>query len=396
MTDPFRNERDAALARAEQLQRDNDELRNQLNALQHGHRPTSTSSQHAKPNKTGMILALGAFVAVALSGAGGVFLMLGRSSDRMRSTGLRTTMDFTTTRESTGIVGVVRAVQTINSETWAVGDHGAIAYRSREGIWQATASGVSTTLRAITRHGSELIAVGDGGTMLLYNMRSHQWQRIETGTHADLYAVASGAQQLYVAGSGGTLLRCEEQGTGCAAVPSGVSSKLNGLTFSPTRGQFFAVGDRGVILTWTESTPALITRQTPPTEVDLRAVIARENGDMIAVGNSGAVLSSGQWGSLPWVREQGPHARDLVAVIEANIYIEQRYENGSSGGDRQQLVVLASDGTLAISQQGLSQPCPPWYLVSDAPAGLQVLSQNAEGFVAAGLAGQAAHYRNRH
>jgi photosystem II stability/assembly factor-like uncharacterized protein len=393
MNNPFRDEREAALARAEELVRDNQELREQVNSLQHGQRPASTARNNTSSSSK-LIFGLAIISMLFLAGIGAWATLSRSGRSPIGTADVRTTVNLRATRESTGIAGVVRAVQTAG-ESWAAGEHGAIAYRSREGVWQVVQSGVSTTLRAVAQHGSDVVAVGEMGTVLRYDPNAHQWQRIESGTRADLRTVAwSSGYVFFVAGSAGTLLQCNTVDATCTPTSSGVSTDLNAIAFSANRGRFFAVGDRGVILTWGNTTPTSVTRQMSPTDANLLSVVVRVNGDIVAVGSAGTMISSERGGDLPWVRQQAPNDRDLMTVIEADVSIEQRYEHGSSNGPHAELVVLASDGTLFVGQQDLSHPAPPWHHVSDVSTGVKALSRTSDGFVVAGLAGQVTWYQN--
>lgn len=89
---------------------------------------------------------------------------------------------------------------------WAVGAGGA-AYRLEEAGWRPVATGAAATLRAIVGGSiGEVIAAGDGGTLLRYD---GTWKPVPSGVTVALRAATRVGSATYVVGDQGTVLVIE-------------------------------------------------------------------------------------------------------------------------------------------------------------------------------------------
>lgn len=190
---------------------------------------------------------------------------------------------------------------------------------------------------------SKAIVVGDTG-MLLYHERSlgynswdDSWEVWNSGVVADLYAVAAvigdDKSPVFVAGDAGTLLRGTWTGEVWESVqPSNVTAPLYALTLLD-RERVIAVGE-GVILL-SEDRGESWTSPAVPTGVVLRSVSHKvRRNDVVAVGDSGAVLRSADGGRTWQAVSLGTNA-DLTAVAS---HLEPPGPDGFS--------IAAADGSL--------------------------------------------------
>jgi hypothetical protein len=126
------------------------------------------------------------------------------------------------------------------SAAWTVGAQG-VSYRLEEGGWRPVPTEVSTTLRAVGGGSvSDVVAVGDAGTVLLWQGR---WTRLDVGTSADLRAVLHTPGRSWIGGDRGTVLHVSTVTREASRVDLGTSCAIRGIF---ARGQeIWLVGSDG-------------------------------------------------------------------------------------------------------------------------------------------------------
>ena len=111
--------------------------------------------------------------------------------------------------------------------------------------WTARTSGTAQYLRGVAWTGSQLVAVGDAGTILT-SPDGATWTPHTSGTSAQLYGAAWTGSRLVAVGGDGVILTSQD---GAAWTPrtSGTTNYLLGVAW--TGAQLVAVGDAGAVLT---------------------------------------------------------------------------------------------------------------------------------------------------
>jgi hypothetical protein len=112
---------------------------------------------------------------------------------------------------ATTVTNRLRAVWGTGTDVWAVGDGGTILHNSGTG-WQKETSGTSDDLYSVWGSGpTDVWAVGGGmyeyGGATVLHRDGNGWTGVETGTIGSLRAVAGGGGKVLVAGIGGTVLQ---------------------------------------------------------------------------------------------------------------------------------------------------------------------------------------------
>jgi hypothetical protein len=261
------------------------------------------------------------------------------------------------TRVSTNATASLRGVWAASaSDVWAVGDGGTILHYDGQS-WQQASSGTTQSLTAVWGDGTSVWAVGQMGTIVRYSTSQKSWSASASGTTSQLNAVwATGPSAVYAVGNGGTAVKFDGSKWNAVSTAGGnlygvggdathvfavgdngsvqqynntafaTVSTMNGLTltavWSPTAGQFVAVGSGGTVLRSTGTTWSADPAATN-TQVTLRAVRSSSAGTPIfAAGDSGTLLSfdGGKWstvsgGSSAIIRSMyGFAANDIWAV----------------------------------------------------------------------------------
>ncbi len=341
----YRDEREAALKRAENLAQENAQLHRELDALRGG----NTSAYVAKPvratSRVPMVIALALGAVVVMGAVSGFFFAV-------RSGGVAPQAETLTLRgewspPAVVATGALRGAVRAGAGTWAVGDRGTIMYRSESsGPWTGISSGTDVNLRAIASSVA-LIAVGDRGVALQFATSERRWFTEPTGVTSDLHAIYASGEEIFVAGSGGTVLRRDRSGV-WTRFTSGFSDDLYGIVVSPTSHVVTAVGANGMILSGAAS-GSVLTRQASAVATTLRAV-AEWNGSLLAVGDGGMIVATSD--RSPWVVVDSGIASDLFVVGTAEISYEERRANFSSSGSGTGFVAAGAGGTVLVERLG--------------------------------------------
>jgi hypothetical protein len=203
---------------------------------------------------------------------------------------------------------------------YAVGAHGTILAENGRRGWDVQRAPADVDLFGVVALGVSGWAVGREGAIFLRHDAG--WTRERTPTTHDLFGVARTPDATYAVGAEGTILVRRDDRGEWIEEPSGVSADLHAVFFQD--GALYTVGDHGTVLRrardgW--------VREASGTRQDLRA-IGSDGARIFAVGDLGTVLSSS--GAGVWRREDTPTGQLLVAV------------GATSGG----VYVASSTGTL--------------------------------------------------
>jgi hypothetical protein len=157
---------------------------------------------------------------------------------------------------------------------------------SRDGAqWSVRSSG-TPTLRGITWSGSEIVAVGAGGTIIT-SPDGYRWTAQVSNATETLNGVTWADTQFAVVGEGGVLL-ISPDGVAWTRRVSKTTENLNGAAW--TGGKFVFVGDNGTILTALAT--GVPTLRVSGTAAGLAAIAVAANGKITVVGANGTILNS--------------------------------------------------------------------------------------------------------
>lgn len=374
----YRDEREAALRRVENLAQENAKLQTELDSLRRG--------RSAGPATTRLPLVFaGAVAALVLLGAGIAFFSVARrpgDSTAGPMLELRGTWSAPAPVGRVPLHGAVRA----GTGTWAVGARGTILFRSDpQAPWTTIPSGTDADLHAVVG-AAPLLAVGDRGTALLFDPAQRRWIPEPTGVTADLRAATAYNGSVFVAGSGGTVLRRTPAGE-WSAIPSSVSANLHGIAVSQNSfGVLTAVGERGTIVSG-ETTGSTLHAQASPVTVTLRAVAAW-NGTLLAVGDLGTAVTAAD--QSPWTVVRTGVSNDLFVASVAEVPYEERRANFVGSGSSVGFVAAGAAGTVLAERLGstagwhrvraggptiLAMAADPWTFFTDGGTAIEFSSR---------------------
>ena len=234
--------------------------------------------------------------------------------------------------------------------------------------WSVRSSG-TPSLRGITWTGSQLIAVGNQGTIIT-SPDGYRWTAQVSNATETLNAVAGSNSNagplIMTVGAGGVLLTSPD-GVKWTRKVSKTAENLNGIAW--TGSKFVLVGDNGVILT------ALPTGVPPGTQVsgtaeDLAAVAVNANGKIVAVGSNGTIVVSSD--AFNWGSRVSNTTASLQAVVAA----------GSVAGNIQFIAVGTSGRIVTSNNANTWGPAQ-----SKTGASLSGVAWSGTLFVAVGAAG---------
>ena len=241
----------------------------------------------------------------------------------------------------------------------AVGDGGTILnYNGRE--WKTVSSGTTSALQSIwgsvTETGSDLYTVGDGG--LLLHSSGRGWSLVTSNTTENLADIWGAGAEVMAAGTGGTILNLTQSTSKNEAVA------LRSI-WGSSATDVFAVGESGTVLHFDGST---WTTMTSDTTQWLNGIWGDpQSGEVFAVGENGAIIhydgttwntmASGVSVALHGV--YGTAADNLYAVGDSGVVMH--YDGAAwsvllSGGvnlrdvwaDDRQVVAVGDDGLILV------------------------------------------------
>jgi hypothetical protein len=174
---------------------------------------------------------------------------------------------------------------------WVAGTAGRLFRVSPSGEVTHVSDTVPVDLHDVAATAEHVVAVGRGGTVLVWARSSGTLTYRAAETVADLRGVTlsheGGSSTVWIAGSFGTLMRGPLVAGPFESVETGTGASLHDLAFAG--GEGWAVGDGGVILRL-DADAATATLAHEASGVFLKAVSASDAG-VLAVGAGGAILA---------------------------------------------------------------------------------------------------------
>jgi hypothetical protein len=206
-----------------------------------------------------------------------------------------------------------------------VGEEGLIIRNITGQMPEIVDSGLMADLTGITSDTGGFLACSDSGD-LLASPDGRNWQRLETTDHTPLRAVAASDRSFQIAvGDKGTVI----------AIRGNQTSKIRPLTQSDLldvaygRGQFVAVGRRGVVLT---SKNGLVWQAVNLAWTGDWLAVDFRDGRFVAVGRDGAVAICDE--EQTFTLQTGHERRHYVDVVMLS---------------RQQMILLDDSGAIVVT-----------------------------------------------
>jgi hypothetical protein len=221
-----------------------------------------------------------------------------------------------TTEHLTGVWG------TYGSDVYAVGAGGTILHYDGT-AWSPMTSGTTNFLYSVCgTYDNDVYAVGAGGTILHYDGTA--WSSMTSGTQADLYSVwRTYGSAVYAVGASGTILRCTD-GSTWSPMTSGVTDYLFSVWGTSSNNVYAVCGGGSVrtILHYDGSTWSPSYRNSGGL---FRAIWGSSANNIFVVGDGGTILhctdgstwstmTSGITESLTGVWGWGTYGSDVFAV----------------------------------------------------------------------------------
>jgi hypothetical protein len=356
----YRDEREAALQRAEALAQENARLQAEVDALRGGRVPrAATPATRRTPRVVGV--ALGAMV-VAGSVAGFMTAVRRAPDAAASSLELRGTWSPPSPIAHARLRASVRA----GGGTWVVGDRGTILFRpDHADEWTSVPSGTDADLYAIATR-ETLVVVGARGTALRFDLAERRWVTEATGSTADLYAITSaGGATLFAVGARGVIIHRGADGLWHAPAPGADRADLYGVALAGDR--IVAVGAGGTVV----NVPGVgvasrygawngggwrASEQASPVRTTLRAV-ASWNGTLLAVGDGGVMITATE--NSPWTLVRSNTTEDLFAVAATEIPYDERRPSYGGSGSVYGFVAAGAHGTVMVDRLGSTQGWRP-------------------------------------
>lgn len=193
---------------------------------------------------------------------------------------------------------------------YGVGDDGAIVELFGE---RRTMRPVTADLKGVAVAGTEVIAVGAGGTVVVGSDGRDEWTVVDVGTTADLWQVLAIAGDnevvsLLVAGDGVMLHRDVLGEWHELAAPEGEWGELRAMV--AVEGGAFVFGRGGVV--WAAGSELVWRREDAGTRADLVTATVMQDDSVIAAGADGVIV----WRTPEsWTRiDQADIGEDIVDV----------------------------------------------------------------------------------
>jgi hypothetical protein len=211
------------------------------------------------------------------------------------------------------------------TQLFAVGEGGTVLVTSNGGAsWTSMASGTANDLNGVWGTAdNDILAVGEGGTILHYdgvddNADGSLWDSMDSGTSAALNDIWGSASDnvVYAAGGGGTILQYKEGDW--SAVENGVAQNLNGV-WGSSSSDVYAVGAGGTILHYDGTTWEPMTSITT---LGLNDVWGNSPSDVFFVGDGGTIVryQGGSWSSMTIDTGITPDIMGIWGTASNNIF----------------------------------------------------------------------------
>jgi hypothetical protein len=161
---------------------------------------------------------------------------------------------------------------------------------------------------------SEAWAVGDSGTIIMWN--GTNWETVNSPTSTNLYGIVmvNSSAGLAVGGNNtnGVILKYDGNWSTMNVNPS-VNSTLYGVTADSSGSPAWAVGANGTILNWNGNQ---WSQQTSPTNNTLRSVaMVHGSNKAWAVGDNGTII---QYDGTSWSNVTSPTMSNLNSIVMVN------------------------------------------------------------------------------
>lgn len=210
----------------------------------------------------------------------------------------------------------LNSITFVNGKVYAVGE-GAVWVSYNLTDWNKIS--ISGTLNDIVYTGNKFIAVGNYGLngIILESVDGTSWTTVSSDDFHILNSVCVGLGY-HAVGNGGTILEYNMIYLEWRERTSGVTSALNCIAYSAERKMLIVVGDYGTILTSLDG--VTWTQQTSGVTQDLRSVIYSEILNLfIAVGDNGTIITSPD--GVTWTKKYENFTnKDLYTVIYSDKY----------------------------------------------------------------------------
>ena len=217
-----------------------------------------------------------------------------------------------TTRHQSGSLEKVVYSETLGLFV-AVGASGKILTSADGTTWTSQTSGVSISLNGVCYDDNNnlFVVVGASGTILT-SSNGTEWVSRTSGTSKSLLSTRNfNSIGLFISvGQGGTTVTSLDGITWILKIASGATTTLQGIIYA--KGMFVTIGDNGYIassadgISWTERTSGVSTR--------LNGVTYSDNADLFVIaGESGVILTSPD--GITWTRRTSGTTRNLMDII---------------------------------------------------------------------------------
>ncbi len=193
----------------------------------------------------------------------------------------------------------------------AVGTNGCVLFSNDGASWTVCSSGTSNSLYGVAYGNGRYVAVGRDGTVVT-SSDGTAWQLGSSGTTQDLDSVAYGNASFIALGSGNCFLSDDGQ----TWITSSIPSSSTYITYA--NGTFMLVGLGSSVYTSVEGGN---WQSWLPYNANLALYgEAYGAGSFIVVGDNGAILQSGIYGSNPQVSSTTPVDGGIDIAADCSLY----------------------------------------------------------------------------
>ncbi len=199
---------------------------------------------------------------------------------------------------------------------WAVGDGGVVVHAGKDGVTKVSvpAAAAGQNLNgAGFGSGSEVVAVGDLGTIIVWD--GSTWKAEKSGLQHTLRSVSGADGKYWAVGDFGTVLRREAGKWTKESVGAGAGTKLHSIV-ALGGGKAVAVGDAGVVIE--RSADGKWKQVSEDPGLFLYGVARSADGGIVAVGWNGSLVI-GHKGKYEIVKSKLPNVLRDVAITAAGI-----------------------------------------------------------------------------
>ena len=227
--------------------------------------------------------------------------------------------------------------------------------------WSVRSSG-TPTLRAIAWTGSQLVAVGVGGTIVT-SPDGYRWTPQRSNASESFSGVAASDDLVMAVGDSGAVFSSPD-GVSWARRSSKTTENLNAIVW--IGGKFVFVGDNGAVGTMPEVGSANI--HVSGTAENLAGIAVNAAGKLATIGTNGVILTSPD--GITWTPRVSNTGASLLAIVAAG----NQFITVGAGG---RIVVSSSGNTWNVAQSKTAST-----LAGITWSGAQFVAVGASGAVA--------------